>query len=129
MRNRKNLISIIACVLVALLMIAVIVVSAIRKNNNEASSETTPIEQTTKMPSDLPLEQPDESQTGEESNDPDETDTGISEIDPDEEDKTKKPDVVIDIIEENEKHSKPNNPEVEGDAVVEDGTKEGADEE
>ncbi len=35
-------------------------------------------------------------------------------------------DVVIDVLKENEEHQKPVNPSVDGDVVIEDGTKENA---
>lgn len=129
MRNKK-LLALIACVLAVLLVITAIVVSAIKQKNKKTAL---PNEQTTEeqqQPVDtLPVSTDSPSTPADETNEAEETDIGAipfyppikeQETEPDED----TPDIILDVIRENEEYRKEVNPTVEGEVIIEDGEKE-----
>ena len=109
MQTKKEKIIIIVCLAITVVVIGLVIFSVITSNGQspEIPMDTT-IEDVTNTP-DIRAIEPSE---GEESGNPE-----------------RPGEVVIDVVKENEKHEKPNEPTIEGDPFIGDGYKEASDEE
>ena len=109
MQTKKEKIIIIVCLAITVVVLGLVIFAAVRSNREtpEIPTDTT-IEDVTNTP-DTPAIEPSE---GEESGNPE----GPGEV-------------VIDVVKENEKYEKPNEPTIEGDPFIGDGYKEASDEE
>lgn len=109
MQTKKEKIIIIVCLAITVVVLGLVIFAAVRSNREtpEIPTDTT-IEDVTNTP-DIPAIEPSE---GEESG------------------KSERPgEVVIDVVKENEKYEKPNEPTIEGDPFIGDGYKEDVNEE
>ena len=109
MQTKKEKIIIIVCLAITVVVLGLVIFAAVRSNREtpEIPTDTT-IEDVTNTP-DIPAIEPSK---GEESGNPE-----------------RPGEVVIDVVKENEKHEKPNEPTIEGDPFIGDGYKEASDEE
>ncbi|MGM9664483.1 MAG: hypothetical protein ACI3XF_06555 [Eubacteriales bacterium] len=110
MQTKKEKIIIIVCLAITVVVLGLVIFAAVRSNREtpESPSDITTENTTTVIP-DIPAIEPSE---GEESGNPE-----------------RPGEVVIDVVKENEKYEKPNEPTIEGDPFIGDGYKEASDEE
>lgn len=109
MQTKKEKIIIIVCLAITVVVLGLVIFAAVRSNRKTPEIPTdTIIEDVTNTP-DIPAIEPSEGEKSGKSERPGE--------------------VVIDVVKENEKHEKPNEPTIEGDPFIGDGYKEASDEE
>ncbi len=108
MKTKKDKIIIIVCIAITAVLIGLVIFGIVRSNQEtpELPSDTTEGEATT-IP-DIPAIEPSGGDEGDKPDRPGE--------------------VVIDVVKENEKHEKPNEPTIEGEPYIADGHKEVPDE-